>query len=86
MIFEYISILNLEDEFKSKKYIIYVSKDQNDSDVKDNISTLLNDFKQQLFRKNEIDEANNAKKNDNIEKSNRIVLKNLNSIKTQLNN
>ena len=86
MIFEYISILNLEDESKSKKYIIYVSKDQNDSDVKDNISTLLNDFKQQLFRKNEIDEANNAKKNDNIEKSNRIVLKNLNSIKTQLNN
>ena len=67
MIYEYISLLNLEERFKCMKYIIYVSKDLQSGDVRDNVSTLLNEFKQQLFLKNEINETSNAKKSENIE-------------------
>lgn len=85
MINEYISLLDIESHFKTKKYIIYVSKDTQTNLLKEDVPNLLNDFKQQLFFKNEVNENNTAKKSENIEQSNRIVMKNLDSLKHQMN-
>ena len=86
MIVEYISLIDLKKVFNKEKHIIYVSKDIKTDQVKDSVPNMINDFKQQLFLRNDKFNADNSKKAEAMEKSNRIVLKGLNSIKTQMNN
>lgn len=85
MIVEFNSLIDLKEKFSKMKYIIYISKDVQTNAVRDDVPTLINDFKQQLFQRYDIDTSIGAKKSEGIEKNNRIVLKSLNSIKNQLN-
>jgi len=49
MIIDYFFLLDHKERFKSKKYVVYVSREQQSKNLNDETNILLQDFKSNLY-------------------------------------